>query len=341
MFALHKSLLLAGLISFAPALTFTATNPEPTESETTEQELAGATPLISIDLNQLKELAIPYLASLLPINKDTLTFAHTNADAICKELLFNLDHMKETLPARKKAMADLLFTVESLGKHLIMLPAPDLQTALKNPKTNALLQELAKRVQFLEMVSMSAYPVEQCPLMNQTSQVSLAALHKLAADLWLMAKENGSQYFTQPMKHLTIQEKARAIAVLHELILSLNHLISHASNASLACTEQSRKMIEALGAVLKDEALYNALIAKIDQSQRTTGEEKFCDALISMTLESESINSAAIEQLRQAYTAHTQAVTALIIPEQEKLTASIIKLQQLIFDLFVAKRAAK
>ncbi len=341
MSATYKSLLLAGLISFAPALTLTATNPEPAEPETTEQELAGATPLVSIDLNQLKELAIPYLATLLPINKDTLTFAHTNADAICKELLYNLDHAQETLPARKKAMSDLLFTVESFGKHLIMLPAPDLQTALKNPKTKALLQELSKRVQFLETASMSAYPVEQCPLMNQASQVSLAALHKLAADLWLMAKENGSQYFTQPMKQLTIQEKARAVAVLHEIIASINHLISQASNAALACKEQSKKMIEALNAVLKDEALYNTLIAKIDQSQRTSGEEKFCDALISMALEPESINSAALEQLRQAYIAHTQAVTALIIPEQEKLTASIIKLQQLIFDLFVAKRAVK
>lgn len=341
MSALHKSLLLAGLISFAPSLTFTATNPEPTEPETTEQELAGATPLVSIDLNQLKELAIPYLATLLPINKDTLTFAHTNADAICKELLYNLDHAQETLPARKKAMSDLLVAVEHLGKHLITLPAPDLQTALKNPKTKALLQELAKRVQFLEMVGMSAYPVEQCPLMNRASQVSLVALHKLAADLWLMAKENGSQYFTQPMKQLTAQEKARAVAVLHEVILSLNHLISHASNAALACKEQNRKMIEALGAVLKDEALYNTLIAKIDQSQRTSGEEKFCDALISMALEPEAINSAAVEQLRQAYIAHSQAVTALIIPQQEKLTASIIKLQQLIFDLFVAKRAVK
>lgn len=339
MSSLYKSLLLNGLISIAPTLTFTANpNPEPTEPELTEQEAAQATPILTLDLNQAKELAIPYIATLLPLSQDTLTFAHTHADELCNELLFNLEHRHEAVPAQKQAVQKLTAACEILCKHLIMLPAPDLQSALKNPKTKALLQELANRWAEVEKLNLSLYPVATCPIMHEATQKGLTALHALAADLWSVAKTNGASFFTKPIKPLTIKEKAQLVVVVRGLCTALNQLITRSFDATLQCKEQSKNLVEALRMTLKDEVLYKELMAKIGQSQRATAEEKFYDALLALALNAETINSATLDTFRKAYGTQNQAIIDLLQAEQEKLTFSIMKLQQVIFDLFMTKR---
>lgn len=340
MSAVYKSLLLAGLLSIAPTLTFPAApNPEPTEQDVIEQE-DSALPILMIDPNQAKELAVPYLATLLPLSKETLTYAHAHADEICKELLFNLEHRLQTLPAQKQAAQQLLLDFESFCKHMIMLPAPDLQTALKNPKTKALIQGLAHRWNGIETLSLSLYPATECPIMNQAVQKGLVALHTLANDIWSIAKTQGASFFTKPMKQLTLQEKAQLVTATHGICLALNQLISHGLEANLKLADQNKALIEALRTVLKDEVLYKELLSKIDASKRTVEGEKLFDALITMGLNAEGINSASLNQLQQAYAAQNQAALQLLQAEQQKLALAIIKFQQVIFDIFMAKRSA-
>lgn len=340
--SLNKSLLLAGLLSFTPAFTIPA-NPEPTKDAPTDlqspEELAGAVPLLSINIDQLKDVAIPYLATLLPISKATVTFAHTNADAFCKELLFVVEHQQERLADRKKAFQELMLSVQNFTKHIVVLPAPTLQSALKNPKTKFLLQEMAKKWEAIETISLDSYPAASCPLTNKLAHTLLADLHIIASDIWAVAKTTGT--LTKPLRPITIKEKAFLVASVNGVTTALVNLMSRSFDIAEQRKEETVKLIEGLGAVLKDEALYKELITAIDQSSRATEEEKFFDAISILLMQAEKINSASIDQLQQTFNAYNEKTRVLLQEEQTKLAINIMKLQQVIFDLFLAKRSAQ